>query len=372
MPIEIIRQDITKIECDAIVCPTNSKLKASGGVDKAIHDAAGKELAKACKKIRRLDVGDAKITGAFKLPCKFIIHTVGPKWQGGNNNEREMLESCYVKSFNLAKEQGFESVAFPLISSGTYGYPKEEVLKIALSTLEKLLIETEIKIFLVVYDKESFSISEALFKEVTSFISDKYIDESMLASKTQRECLRMRERIIHEEEHMEICCSMICPTSSEDTFDDLSVGFDASNQPEYEHRDVFADDTKEASDPFSVLDDYIKNMDKGFAQTLFSYIDSKGVDDVECYKNANVDKKTFSKIKCVKDYRPSKKTVVSFAISLHLNMKETEHLLKSAGYALSRNNLFDVIIEYFISTDNYKSIWDVNEVLYKFDQATLV
>ena len=366
MPIEITKQDITKIECDAIVCPTNSKLKDKEYVDNAIRKAAGRKLARARRKIKPIDVGEAKITQGYLLPAKYVIHTVGPTWQGGNKNERELLESCYVKSFNLAKEQGCESIAFPLISSGSYDYPKDEILKIALYTLEKLLHDTEMMIYLVVCDKYSFSISESLNRAVSSFIGEYYVDmedfQRMGGDRSPFPCLQQ-----DKEFNDIVCCEKSVPSH-----DDMLFSLGINSFPEFDSCDCLIADAHKSDDSLAALDDFIKNMDKGFAQTLFSYIDSKGIDDVECYKNANVDKKTFSKIKCVKDYKPSKKTVVSFAIALRLNIDEAEHLLKTAGFALSRNNLFDVIIEYFISTGNYKSIWDVNEVLYKFDQATLV
>ena len=144
MPIEIIRQDITKMRCDAIVCPTNSDLIADGGVDLLIRQRAGGELDSECEKIKPISVGESKITKGYKLPCKYIIHTVGPVWQGGNFNEREHLEECYKGAFNLARLYNLQSIAFPLISSGSYGYPKSQVLRVAMDTLGKLVNDYEI------------------------------------------------------------------------------------------------------------------------------------------------------------------------------------------------------------------------------------
>ena len=324
MPIEIIRQDITKMRCDAIVCPTNSDLIADGGVDLLIRQRAGGELDSECEKIKPISVGESKITKGYKLPCKYIIHTVGPVWQGGNFNEREHLEECYKGAFNLARLYNLQSIAFPLISSGSYGYPKSQVLRVAMDTLGKLVNDYEIQVYIVVYDKDSYEISEKLYRDIASYIDDNLLLEVI-------DCQNMR----------------IAPIRKS-------------------RRRVIGGDMPKCS-----LEDFIKHMDKGFAQTLFSYIDKKGLTDVECYKRANVDKKTFSKIICNQNYKPSKKTAIAFAIALKLDLQETEHLLRTAGMTLSKSNLFDVIIEYFITTGNYNNIFDVNEVLYKYDQATL-
>lgn len=349
MPLKIIRQDITKIECDAIVNPTNKRLRPTGGVDKAIHKSAGKELARACKAIKHIEVGEARLTPAFNLPCKYVIHTCGPAWRDGNHGEKELLQACYRNAFYLALENGCESIAFPLISSGEYKYPKEQVLRDATEVLDELLLEHEMLVYLVVYDKTSFKISKELFSSVSSYIDDNYVEEliDVLRREMRRptrslddSALECRSEVLFEERSL--CSRRI-------ELDDIDCCFDASVS----------------------LETMLDNMDKGFAETLFYYIDKKGISDVECYKRSNVDKKTFSKIKCNKNYKPSKLTAVSFAIGLRLSLEETEHLLKTVGMTLSHSNKFDLIIEYFITTGSYKSIFDVNEVLYQFDQLTL-
>ena len=340
MPLKIVRQDITKIKCDAIVNPTNCRLMPNGGADAAIHNIAGEELSELCKSLGGVAVGEAKITPAFNLPCKYVIHTVGPKWCGGDKGEEDLLRSCYLESLKLALEYGCKSVAFPLISAGLYAYPKDRVLKEAAKVISEFLEEYELDVYIVVYDKDSYSISLELFKDVQAFIDNFYVEEKLCTRAGRREGAGRKKT------------RSIFISNSVEEASDKNIAL---------------------CDSFSLkgLDGMLENLDKGFADTLFDLIDKRKITDVEAYKRSNVDKKTFSKIKCNKDYRPGKITAVSFAIGLRLNFEETQHLLSTVGMCLSRSNKFDVIIEYFIRSGNYKTIFDVNEVLYKFDQSLL-
>jgi len=330
MPIKMIRQDITKIECCAIVNPTNRHLNPDGGTDLAIHTAAGEKLLESCQRIGFCAVGDAVITPAFKLPCKYVIHTAGPDWYKEKDPEA-LLVSCYKSCLRRAIENGCETVAFPLISSGLYGYPKDKVLSVATRVIGEFLLEHEMLVYIVLYDKESYEVSRRVFSDVQSFIDDNYVKDNASLIRRFTACEAFPSASPQREAALGKCKVSYC----------LS------------------------------LDDMIDDMDCGFAETLFSYIDKKGISDVECYKRSNVDKKTFSKIKCNKDYKPSKITAVSFAIGLRLNIDETNHLLNTVGMSLSQSNLFDVIIKYFILSGDYETIFDVNEVLYKFDQSLL-
>ena len=326
MPFKIIRQDITKIRCDAIVNPTNMDLYAGGGLDFKIREAAGKGLYDFCRNHKINNIGDAIISPSFNLPCKYVIHVAGPIYDGSDSCEA-LLRKSYRSCLELAEENNCTDVAFPLISSGTNGFPKDKVLKIATEAIVDYLTHSDMWIYIAVFDKNSYEVSSKLFSDVVSYIDENYVNES-------EKCFRSTRRRIQ------------APISSCEI------------------------KSREASFEYS-LESMLKNMDKSFSETLFEYIDKKGISDVECYKRSNVDKKVFSKIKCNRQYRPSKITAVSFAIGLKLSIAEAENLLKTAGIALSASNEFDIIIRYFLETGNYDTIFDVNEILYKLDQCLL-
>lgn len=335
MPLEIIRNDITKVHADAIVNAANSSLLGGGGVDGAIHRAAGPELLEECRSLGGCKVGQAKITKGYNLPAKYVIHTVGPVWKGGNNNEEKLLADCYKNSLALAKEYNLESIAFPLISSGAFGFPKDKALKTAISVIGDFLLSNEMTVYLVVYDRKAFMLSEKLFSSITQYIDDKYIEERPIKSRE-----RLEEEFQFAESYVEVPKFFI------------------------EQRSMQATKSKRS------LADVIKNMDETFSQMLLRLIDEKGMTDVETYKKANIDRKLFSKIRNDINYRPSKPTAIAFAIALELNLDETKDLLLKAGFALSRSSKFDIIIEYFIQEGNY-NIFEINEALFAFDQNLL-
>ena len=346
MPIQIIRNDITKIKCDAIVNAANSSLLGGGGVDGAIHNAAGRGLLLECMKLGGCKVGQAKITGAYKLPARFVIHTVGPIWKNGQKGERELLESCYRESLKLALENKCETVAFPLISSGIYGYPKDEALRVAVDTITEFLIEHEMLVYIVVFDKSAFKISEKLFNDIATYIDDKYVDNYFLLNKTARD-VRGESIILAE--------TKILPS------EDLKNAGTNTNDCSYNA----SKETYNLS-----LEDMIEQIDESFSQMLLRKITEKNMTDVQCYKKANVDRKLFSKIRSDVNYKPKKTTAIAFAIALELTLEETKDLLMKAGFALSHSNKFDIIIEYFILSGNY-DVFQINEALFAFDQNLL-
>ena len=343
MPIKIVRNDITKIECDAVVNAANSSLLGGGGVDGAIHRAAGKGLLLECMKLGGCKVGQAKLTRAYKLPAKFIIHTVGPKWKGGQNGERELLESCYRESLLLALDNKCESVAFPLISSGVYGYPKDQALKVAVDTITEFLIDHDMLIYIVVFDKSAFQISEKLFTDIATYIDDKYVDTHFIFNRTRPDAL------------------------GEST---VLAGTQILSD-EFETCELQAPSCPSIAMPKAMsLEDIVNQIDESFSQMLLRKIDEKGMTDAECYKKANVDRKLFSKIRSDINYRPSKTTALAFAIALELSLEDTKDMLMKAGFALSHSNKFDIIIEYFITHKNY-NVFEINEALFAFDQSLL-
>ena len=325
MPFEIIRNDITCMRCDAIVNTANPAPIIGGSSDARIHGAAGPGPLEARKKIGPIAVGEAAITPAFRLQAKYVIHTVGPIWRGGQNGERELLISAYRNSMTLAVQYKCETVAFPLISAGVYGYPKAQAIQVAMDTVSAFLLEHDLDmtVYIVVFNKESFQLSTKLFSGVRQYIDDHYVE-------IREEPCRERMR------RMQVMDSMPCMES------------------------------KAAMS----LEDALGQLDESFSQMVLRKIQEKGMKNADCYKKANIDRKLFSKIRSDVHYKPSKPTALAFAISLELSLAETEDMLRKAGFALSHSNKFDIIIEYFISKGNY-NIFEINEALFAFDQSLL-
>ena len=287
MPLEIVRNDITKMSVDAIVNAAKESLLGGGGVDGCIHRAAGPELLAECRTLGGCKTGDAKITKAYRLPCQYVIHTVGPVWNGGSHGEWELLVSCYRTSLALAKEHGCETVAFPLISSGIFGYPKDQALRVAVDTIGEFLAENDMTVYIVIFDRAAYQIGNKLFADIAAYIDDHYVDAH---TDTRRE--RLRGSIDLQSQP-------------------LSVYEDAA--PQYASASVASGN----------LDDLLAHLDAGFSETLLKLIDRSGKKDSEIYKKANVDRKLFSKIRNNPDYKPSKSTAIAFAIALELNLDET-------------------------------------------------
>ena len=341
MPLEIVRNDITKMTVDAIVNAAKESLLGGGGVDGCIHRAAGPELLTECRTLGGCKTGDAKITKAYRLPCKYVIHTVGPVWNGGQYGEKEKLISCYRTSLALAKEHKCETVAFPLISSGIFGYPKDQALRVAVDTIGEFLMENDMTVYIVIFDRAAYQISGKLFADIAEYIDDHYVDEH---TDSRRERLRRLNRL-------ESKASKVC----EETVPDFMAAPCAPMA---------------MSVVGGSLDDMLDELDAGFSETLLKLIDRTGKKDSEIYKKANVDRKLFSKIRNNPDYKPSKSTAIAFAIALELDLEETKDFIARAGFALSHSSKFDVIIEYFIKQKNY-DVFAINEALFAFDQSLL-
>ena len=327
MPLEIVRNDITRMEVDAIVNAANETLLGGGGVDGAIHRAAGPELLAECRTLGGCPTGQAKITRGYRLPCRWVIHTVGPVWHGGKRGEEQLLTACYRNSLELAKRHGCESVAFPLISSGVYGYPKDAALKVATDTIRDFLMENDMLVYIVVFDRASFHISGKLYARVAQYIDDNYVD-------VHGDSNSIRSRRMRQARFMDMDCIL------------------------------------EASCAPNSLENALQMLDESFSQMVLRKIDEAGIKDSVCYKRANLDRKLFSKIRNDVNYHPTKRTALALAVALELDISETAELLQKAGLALSHSYKFDVIIEYCILNGIY-DVNTINQTLFDFDQPLL-
>ncbi|NCB93633.1 MAG: macro domain-containing protein [Clostridia bacterium] len=342
MPLQIVHNDITKMNTEAIVNAANSKLLMGDGVCGAIFKAAGEEkMRHACEKKSPCYVGCAVITKGFGLPAKYVIHTVGPVWQDGRHQEAEYLHMAYISALEQAKKKRLKSIAIPVISAGSYGYPKEKALHIAVSAIKQFLMKNEMQIFLVVYDKKTVRLSEKLFDNISHYIDLNY--EKSGNADFQKYRRRESAEFIQ----------LYPKASSEPRIEDASPLMNEGSIK------------KERK-----LEELLRHMDETFSDMLFRMIDEKGRSDVEVYKRANIDRKLFSKIRSTPDYHPKKTTVLALSISLELSLDETIDILKTAGYALSMSSKFDVIIRYFIERREY-DIMTINETLFCFDQPLL-
>lgn len=329
MPFEIVRNDIVNMKVDAIVNTANPRPIIGAGTDKAVHDKAGSRLLLARKEIGNIAVGEAAITPAFDLDANYVIHTAGPIWKDGRFGEEELLASCFRNSLGIAKKKACESIAFPLISTGSYGFPKPLALQIAVREISSFLMENEMQVYLVVFEKQSFELSEKLFKSVSSYIDANYVSDKM----------------------------------------NLEYGTSKVRRRNYEDM-LLHESSYEITSKMPNLDGMLNNLDRGFSETLLDLIDRTGKKDSEIYKKANVDRKLFSKIRNNVNYKPSKATALAFAIALELDLDETSDLLSRAGYALSQSSKFDVIVRYFIENKKY-DIFELNSVLFEFDQPLI-
>lgn len=422
MPVQLVRNDITKIHCDAIVNAANSSLLGGGGVDGAIHRAAGRGLLKECMTLGGCKTGQAKVTGGYNLPCRYVIHTVGPKWRGGNDGERQLLESCYRESLRLAEEKGCESVAFPLISSGIYGYPKDQALRVAMDVISEFVMEHDMLVYLVMFDKASCQIGGKLFSDIQAYIDDNYValhtdvnyemmrevQESQLFEMEDEEpCVMEPQKAMwqEDEEAWQALSSGVreektlasrfrwprrrrdadeepfgaarsCPVKWQKDEEPIAMPFaeESVTVPNGENPIAMASAMEPTMMPYAAaapsLEELVNQVDESFSQMLLRKIDEKEMTDAQCYKKANIDRKLFSKIRKDVHYKPSKTTAIAFAIALELPLEETKDMLMKAGFALSHSNKFDIIIEYFIQHKNY-NIFEINEALFTFDQSLL-
>lgn len=342
MPFCIISGDITKLTADAIVNAANNSLLGGGGVDGAIHRAAGPRLLEECRTLGGCETGDAKITKAYDLSAKYVIHTVGPIWHGGSSGEEKLLYSCYKRSLELASEYGCESIAFPLISAGVYGYPSDKARAVATEAIKDYLADHDMDIRLVIFNRSELRLNDRLFNDLSRFL-----DEGEAEKKLKRSLFRGKNSAVPKSDK----CGM---------FGTAPMAAASAARAE----------TFELCDEEVSLEEYMKQKDESFSQALLRLIDRSGMTDVQAYRAANIDRKLFSKIRSDNDYKPKKQTALAFAIALHLDLPETESLLGKAGYSLSDSIKFDRIVKYFILNGKY-DIFAINEALFAFDQSLI-
>ena len=346
MPFEIIRNDIVHMKADAIVNTANPKPIIGSGTDAAIHRKAGPSLLEARKAIGPIKPGTCAITPAFGLDARYVIHAVGPVWRGGLLGEAKLLRNCYTAALQLAREHRCRSIVFPLISTGTYGFPKDKGLQIAISAFSEFLLEHEMQIYLAVWDREAFRLSENLFQSIASFIDEHYVQKQTIREYSAGYASFSREQL-YEEPEMQIRAGCNAPECR------APRSFRPTAAP------------KQMS-----LEEMLENTDAGFTETLLKLIDRTGKKDSVIYKKANLSKQHFSKIRNNPDYQPTKSTAIALALALELNLEQTRDLIGRAGFTLTDSSKFDIIIRYFIEHKQY-DLMEINMALYEFDQSLL-
>ena len=369
MPFIMVRNDITRMNVDAIVNAANRSLLGGGGVDGAIHRAAGPELLEECRTLGGCETGEAKITKGYRLPARYVIHTVGPVWHGGLNGEKELLSACYSHSLELAAKNGCESIAFPMISAGAYGYPKDQALAVAVDEITRFLLDHDMTVYLVVFGQEEFLTGKKLFRDIQEYIDDIYAETHI-----RRKSENIREQLWQQDEKAALDLDM---TIGQSIYEDAHLdAAPAAPRPAMSKPAMPKPAVPRPAAPAKPSaampdwDELLKKTDKGFSETLLDLIDERGMTDAECYKKANVDRKLFSKIRSNPAYKPSKPTAAAFAVALELSLPEAKKLLNKAGFSLTRSSRFDIILEYCISHRIY-NIYEINEVLFQFDLPLL-
>lgn len=385
MPFQIVRNDITKMQVDAIVNTANPMPGYGAGIDTAVYEAAGvKELLAKRHEIGIIDRGCSVITDGYKLPARYIIHTVGTAWQGGDHGEEDIIRSCYRSVFKVALDNGIETLAIPLLASGSYGFPKGIALRIALSEIESFMADHDMELYLVVFDEKSFSLSSELYGDIDAYINDNYVEEKAkeeyLGSTTGHSNQPVGSAMMSQSMARERRVGSITDAfhldrknrkSRKESFEEcheIMADYDTLDVAENE-APILQEPKAKAGKPKS-LEDAVKNLDKTFMELVFSFADDRGLTDVEVQKRANLDRKAFSKLKCGTTKNPSKSTALALAIALELNLDDTKDLLSRAGLALSPCSKQDIIVQYFIEREAY-DIYAINIALFEHGEQLL-
>ncbi|MBE5849748.1 MAG: RNase III inhibitor [Lachnospiraceae bacterium] len=380
MPFQIVRNDITKMHVDAIVNTANPLPGYGPGIDTAVYEAAGKEeLLKERLKIGNIDRGASVITDGYKLQAKYIIHTVGASWKGGDSGEEEVVRKCYRSVFKLAVDYEVESLAIPLLASGSYGFPKGIALRIALSEIESFMADNDMDLYLVVFDEKSFNLSSELYGDIDAYINDNYVEEKAKEEYFDSDAMEYERRLMSSNMAM-TGSALHMPSVAKSTSAPKEEKKKQKSSVKYVECGSFgaaladeAVDMHVCAMPMEAdrsLDDVVKNLDKSFMELVFSFADKKGMTDVEVQKKANLDRKAFSKLKCGTTKNPSKGTALALAVALELSLDDTKDLLSRAGLALSPCSKQDVIVQYFIEREAY-DIYEINVALFEHGEQLL-
>lgn len=358
MPFKIVRDDITRVKADVIVNTANPKPIVGDGTDRAIYAAAGeKELLAERKKIGEITRGNAVATPAFNLAAKYIIHTVGPVWENGNHGEREILHSCYARSLALAAKLKAKSIAFPMIATGVYGFPKDEALGIAVKEISEFLLRHDMNVILVVFDRKSFELSGRLINEI-----DEYIDENGVGL--------VRKEEYGEEGKWGLSGQAIQVRRLQEEMHDRFISDLSVESHSKEFKKISAYKTQSTIEEDESLDELLKKKGKSFHETLLDLIIASGMEDKEIYRASSMDRKLYSRIRCNTEHIPRKKNILALGIGLKLDMQAMNELLASAGYVISRSDITDLIVSNYIKKGKY-DIFELNTILFEYGQDML-
>lgn len=367
MPLRIIREDLTKIKCDAIVNPTNVNLVPGGGIDAAVHVAAGPELFTACQRLGGLEVGQVKMTPAYNLPCKHIFHTVGPWWEGGHKNEKEKLQECYRNALLLAESLKLKSLAMPLISSGTHGYPKDLVMDVAIETIKEFLEESEMLVYFVVFDSKAYEIASSTRSDIEQLIDNKYVYDSYEENLLALDATVFSKLNKYERRRLESLKEVRIRNERDDyerrlnKLSNVSCDYKQVIRSNVSLNKIESCDAEEIN--YHDLPGMLKKSKKTFQDVMYEYLDKfldkHDMKESKFYTNANITKSHWSKIRAGKNgYVPTRETVIAIGLTLQLTRKQMDGFLAKAGYALSDTKNFDLIIMYCIAM----GIYDVQHV----------
>lgn len=379
MPLQIIRNDITKVVADAIVNTANPRPIIGNGTDTAIHTAAGPELLAARQQIGEIAVGHSVATPAFDLPAKYVLHTVSPFWIDGEHGEEELLLKAYNAALELAESLGCRSVAFPLLSAGCYAFPTDIALSVALRAFSDHLLEHDLQIILTLFDAEAFGLAGSVFDDLKSYIDDNYVDDRL-----RQEDVRYSFSSNHLPPMPTAGSAPAAgskPVSKKDDrrhrflakFKKTQVRPESANAPDEAEKAGTGKVEEETEDSvrFSIaeeettdvaasipaarlsLKNILEQQEPTFSDYLLNLIEERGGKASDVYKRAEVSKQLFSKIISNKDYQPKKNTVLQLAIGMQLDLAQTRALLNRAGYALTRSSKTDLVVQYYIEREIY-------------------